>query len=184
MAYKLLLMLLVVVQGTWHKPQVEHGSVAGIYLAAVCVLFACLLPATVFSVLDRVQTATFLAQTAGQLLATAGGMHYLLLHDDPGHAVVLLQTLLAHVFYCVASTAHEHRHRHVLLHRQGVVVVCLASMVAFPLALSLRCAAHAVDLPTAMLVMFAAEVMHCLVALGTTVVACLAGMYEQCLVGD
>ena len=92
MAYKLLLMLLVVVQGTWHKPQVEHGSVASIYLAAVCVLFACLLPATVFSVLDRVQTATFLAQTAGQLLATAGGMHYLLLHDDPGHAVVLLQT--------------------------------------------------------------------------------------------
>ena len=179
-AHKLALMLLVVVQASWHKPHVEPVTVASLYAAALCVLLACLLPAAVFSVLDREQTATFLLQTAGQMLATAGGMHALLLQRDTGHATVFLQTMLAHIFYCVASTAHQHKHRHTLLHRRGVHLVCLGAMVAFPLALSMRCAAHAVDLSVALMAMFAADVMHLAVALGTLVLVAAARLYQRC----
>lgn len=183
-AYKLLLMLLVVVQGGWHKTQVEHSALAGICAAALCVLVACCLPAAVYSVLDREQTAVFLLQTAGQMLATVCAMHYLLRQGDTGHAAVLLQTMLAHVFYCVAMAAHEHRQRHTLPNRQSVRIVCLASMVVFPLVLSLRCAAHPVDLSVALLVMFAADVTHFAVMIATMVVVCLARLYERCFVGE
>lgn len=183
-SHKLLLVLLVVVQASWHKPRVEHGTVAGLYAAALCVLVACLLPAAVFSVLDREQTATFLLQTAGQMLATAAGMHALLLQRDAGHATVFLQTMLAHVFYCVACTAHEHKRRHTLLHRRGVHLVCLGAMVAFPLVLSMRCAAHAVDLSVALLAMFAADVVDVAVALGTLVLVGAARLYERCFVSE
>ena len=184
--HKLALMLLVVVQASWHKPHVESSTVASIYAAALCVLLACLLPAAVFSVLDRERTATFLLQTAGQMLATAAGLHALLLQDagQAGHATVFLQTMLAHIFYCVATTAHQHKHRHTLLHRRGVHLACLGAMLAFPLALSLRCAAHAVDLSVALMAMFAADVMHLAVALGTLVLVAAARLYERCWLAE
>lgn len=117
---KLSLVLLVVVQGTWHKSHVEHSVMAGIYAAALCVLLACCLHTAVFIVLDRELTALFLLHTAALMLATACGMHYLLQHGDTGLASVWLQTMLTHIFYCVDKTSHEHRKQHVLPNRRSV----------------------------------------------------------------
>lgn len=177
---KLTLMILVVVQSSWHKAHVDASAVAGIYAAALCVLVACCLPAAVFSVLDREQTSTFLLQTAAQMLATAYGMHYLLQSGDPGHAAVWLQSTLAHVFYGVSMTALEHRKRHILPNRQSVRVVSLGCVAVFPLVLSLRCAAHQVDLPVALMVMFSADIMHVAVAIATMLALSVARLYEQC----
>lgn len=182
--YKLFLMLLVVVQGGWHKAHVEQSALAGICAAALCVLVACCLPAAVYSVLDREHTSTFMLQTAGLMLATVCGMHYLLHEGDTGHAAVLLQTMLAHVFYCVAMTAHEHRQRHTLLNRGCVRIVCLVSMFVFPLVLSLRCAAHSIDLSVALMVMFAPDITHFAVMIGTMLAVCLARLYERCFAGE
>lgn len=177
---KLTLMVLVVVQSSWHKAHVDASAVAGIYAAALCVLVACCLPAAVFSVMDREQTSTFLLQTAAQMLATAYGMHYLLQSGDPGHAVVWLQSTLAHIFYGVSLTALEHRKRHILPNRQSVRVVSLGCVAVFPLVLSLRCAAHQVDLPVALMVMFSADIMHVAVAIATMLALSVARLYEQC----
>jgi hypothetical protein len=181
---KLCLMLLVVVQTTWHKAHVEPSAVVGIYALALCVLVACCLPAAVYSVLDRERTATFLLHTAALMLATACGMHYLLQHGDTGLASVWLQTMLTHVFYCVGKTAHVHKQRHVLPNRRSVRVVCVGCLLLFPLLLTLRCAAHVVDLSVALMVMFAGEIAHFAVSVATLLLGSVAQLYERCFVGD
>lgn len=173
---KLSLMLLVVMQGTWHKAHVEHSAVAGIYAAALCVLVACCLPSEVFSVLNREQTATFLLHTTALMLATACGMHYLLQrgdHGDTGLAAVWLQTMLTHVFYCLGKTAHEHRKLHVLPNRHLVRAVCFGGLLLLLLLLSLRCAAHVVT-SRWLMVMFSADITHFAITVGTMLVGCLA----------
>lgn len=183
MPCKLLLIVLIMAQTRYISVHSFcRNYVAQVYFGALVVMTSCLMPSIVCTVRFRDKTLHFAMQSLGMMLATIMCIHHLLCQESSSshsYTVVFTQVILAHVFYIMGRTAHEHQFRHLLLYSDLVCVCSFVAMCLFPALLSVRFPAHEIDMPIVMIVMVAGELMGSIVMLVCVVLRAFSTAYQQ-----
>ena len=179
--YKFALMMLVFLQQTVRVSIHVYSAwnVRQIYLMALGLMLACVIPSLVYSVRDRARTLHFVLESFGMMLCTALFTDHLLRSEHAIEAVVVMQVLLSHIFYNFARAAHEHQHKKLLSYRHSVRVVGMTASCIFPLVLSIRCPMKEVHMSIALMVMFTGEVTGFMVMLVCAVLRSICDAYEN-----
>lgn len=181
MPCKLVLMLLIMLQQTVRVSvqTFTEWNIRQIYLMALALLMACILPSLLCSVRDRERTMHFIMESMGMMLSIALCMNHLLLSGTHADALVFLQVMLTHVFYNMSRAAHENQHKKILSYRESVRNVCLLASILFPVCLAVRCPTREVDMPLVLIVMFAGELMGFAVMLACVILRTISSAYER-----